>query len=222
MLERSEQAPPDWGQEHTQTEVRTVVLDESPDLVLFQELPGIVPYVETHDMIRSNPRSHSGNLATLVGHDVMDEQPTFTAIAGVGLLTTFVDRDLTVANVHLAPGKAGAQLRLEQLQAVVDASPTADLAVIGDTNTRTDEEQAIAQLGLTGPRPPEPTWNGRKNRFRGRSGEFLAYFSRPFVTADLQVTELRVLSDRWVAVDGARFHLSDHFGFAGSISNRGS
>lgn len=218
MLERSQQAPHDWTQEHTQAEVRTVVLDESPDLVLFQELPGVVPYVETHDMIRANPLSHSGNMATLVGHDLAEEEPTFLALKGIGLLVTFVERDITVANVHLAPGRGEAQLRLEQLQAVVDASPTADLAVIGDTNTRTSEEDAIAELGLSGSRPPEPTWDGRRNRFRGNSGDFVAYFSRFFATEGVRVDDVRVLSDRSVNVDGTAFHLSDHFGFCGSLS----
>ncbi len=217
MLERSLQAPQAWTQEHTQAEVRRIVLEMSPDIVLFQELPGIVPYVETHDMIRSNPCSHSGNLATLVGHDLMDEEPSFTTVAGVGVLVTFVERDLTVANVHLAPGRAGADDRLAQLRAVIDASPTADLAIIGDTNTRADEEDAIAGLGLTGKRPPEPTWNGRKNRFRGRDGEFLAYFTRHFATGDLRIDDVAVLANDPIVVDGHRFHLSDHFAIAGVI-----
>ena len=220
MLERSNEAPHDWTQEHTQAEVRNVVLDRSPDIVLFQELPGVVPYVETHDMIRANPMSHSGNLATLVGHDLMDEEPTFLALKGIGLLITFVERDLTVANVHLAPGRGEADHRLEQLRAVLDASPTADLAIIGDTNTRTDEEDDIADLGLRGDRPPEPTWNGRRNRFRGQSGNFLAYFSRHFATDGLRVDDVEVLSDRQITVDRQSFHLSDHFGFCGSISAR--
>lgn len=218
MLERSSEAPPDWGQEHTQAEVRTVVLDESPDLVLFQELPGIVPYVETHDMVRANPLSHSGNLATLAGHDLMEEETSFVALKGIGLLLTFIERDLTIANVHLAPGRGEAELRLDQLRAVIDASPTADLAVIGDTNTRTDEEDDIATLGLRGTRPPEPTWNGRKNRFRGESGNFIAYFSRFFATSSLRIDDVRVLSERQISVEQYAFHLSDHFGFCGTIS----
>ncbi len=221
MLERSAEAPPDWTQEHTQAEVREIVLDVSPDMVLFQELPGVVPYVETHDMIRSNPLSHSGNMATLVGHDLMEEAMSFEALRGIGLLTTFVDRDITIANVHLAPGKSGAELRLEQLQAVLDASPTAEVAIIGDTNTRTEEEQSIADLGLRGPRPPEATWNGKRNRFRSDAHQFVAYFSRFFVTDGLQIDDVHVLSDRRVVIDQFKFHLSDHFGLCGTISPEG-
>lgn len=218
MLERSDQAPIDWTQEHTQAEVRRVVLDVSPDIVLFQELPGVVPFVETHDMIRSNPLSHSGNMATLVGHDLMDEPPTFVTVPGVGLLTTFVDRDVTVANVHLAPGGAAAAERLEQLEMIIEASPTEDLAIIGDTNTRTDEEESIRRLGLTGTKPPEPTWNGRRNRFRSRSAEFVAYFTRYFVSKGLRIDEPTVLSEPTV-IDGHRFHLSDHFALSGLITS---
>lgn len=217
MFERSGEAPPDWTQEHTQAEVRRVVLETSPDLVLFQELPGIVPYVETHGMVRSNPLSHSGNLATLVGHDLIEEEPTVVTLAGFGILITFVERDITIANVHLAPGRAGVDRRLQQLEAVVAASPTADLAVVGDTNTRTDEESEIAKLGLRGPRPPEPTWNGRKNRFRGRTGDFKAYFTRYFVTGDLRVDGVSVLSDEAIKTEDHSFHLSDHYALAGQI-----
>ncbi|MGI9596733.1 MAG: endonuclease/exonuclease/phosphatase family protein [Acidimicrobiales bacterium] len=216
MLERSAEAPADWTTEHTQAEVRQTVLDTSPDVVLLQELPGIVPYVETHDMIRSNPRSHSGNMATLVGHDLMEEEPIHTTLAGAALLVTFVERDVTIANVHLAPGRAGAPQRLDQLRAIIDASPTGDLAIIGDTNTRTDEEQDIAGLGLVGVRPPSPTWDGRRNRFRGRSGEFKAYFTRAFLGGDLEVSDSAVLSSP-VETDRHSFHLSDHFALTGTL-----
>lgn len=218
MLERSADAPVDWSQEHTQAAVREVILDLSPDVVLLQELPGIVPYVETHAMLKANPMSHSGNLATLVGHHLMDEEILVAVVPGCGLLATFVDRDLTIANVHLAPGSAGTQDRLAQLEAIIAASPTSDLLVAGDTNTRTSEEADVAALGLRGSRPPEPTWNGRKNRFRGHSGDFIAYFSRYFATRDVLVKDLTVLSNRAQEVDGATFDLSDHYGFAGTVS----
>lgn len=218
MLERSQEAPPVWGQEHTQAEVRRVVLDVSPDIVLFQELPGIVPYVETHDMVRSNPMSHSGNLATLVGHDLMEEQLTVTTVPGVAVLTTFVERDVTVANVHLAPGRSGASDRIEQLRAVVETAPTNDVAVIGDTNTRTGEEAAIGGLGLQGARPPQPTWDSRRNRFRGESSEFVAYFTRFFVHGGLRIDQLSVLTDGVIGLDGRAFQVSDHFALSGAIN----
>ncbi len=218
MLERSSQAPAAWGEEHTQAAVRDVVLDLSPDVVLFQELPGVVPYVETHAMLKANPLSHSGNLATLVGHHLADEEIVHTVVPRCGLLATFVERDLTIANVHLSPSRAGADERLQQLELIIDASPTADLAVIGDTNTRSEEEEPIAAIGLTGDRPPRPTWDGRRNRFRGAEGNFVAYFSRHFTTSGLRVDDVTVLHDRGVTVDGAHFHLSDHFGFGGLIT----
>jgi endonuclease/exonuclease/phosphatase family metal-dependent hydrolase len=217
MLERSAQAPPTWGEEHTQAAVRDVVLDLSPDIVLFQELPGVVPYVETHEMVKANPMSHSGNLATLIGHHLADEETVHTVVPRCGLLLTFVERDLTIANVHLSPSRAGADERLTQLEAIIEASPTADLVVIGDTNTRTSEEQEIATLGLTGERPPRHTWDGRRNRFRGSTGDFVAYFSRHFASPDVDVEEVAVLTDRAMEVGPHRFHLSDHFGFTGTI-----
>ena len=218
MLERSLEAPHNWTQEHSQAGVREVILDASPDIVLLQELPGIVPYVETHDMIKANPITHSGNLATLVGHHLADEEIRHTVVARCALLTTFVERDLTVANVHLSPSKSGAEERTAQLEAIIDASPTSDLAVIGDTNTRTAEEQGIAAIGLRGERPPSATWDGRRNRFRGEAGNFLAYFSRHFASEGLLINQVSVLSDSGVSNAGAQFHLSDHYPFSGTIS----
>lgn len=219
MLERAPDAPTDWEQDHTMAEVRDIMLELSPDIILYQELPGVVPFVETHDMLRANPMSHSGNLATLVGNHLADETIDVAVVPGCAILATFVERDLTVANVHLAPGAVSADLRLEQLQAVVEASPTSDLLVAGDTNTRMAEEPHIAALGLSGHRPPEPTWNGHQNRFRGPEGEFIAFFSRHFATKDVRVEDVKVLSDRAVEVAGRSFHLSDHFGFGGTVAN---
>ncbi len=210
MLTRSLEAPPGWTQEHTEAEVRRFLLEWSPDVVLLQELPGVVPFVETHDMIRANPRSHSGNLAVLVGHHLLDEEITWSVVDGCAVLVTWPDRGLTVANVHLAPGSGAAALRLGQLRTIVDQAPTADVAIVGDTNTRRAEEVAIRAIGLATPRPPEPTWDGRRNPFNGPSGEFVAYFSRAFTAGEARVADQRVLPGR-VSVDGRSFHLSDHF-----------
>lgn len=219
MLERSPDAPADWEQDHTMAAVRDIMLELSPDVILYQELPGVVPFVETHDMVRANPMSHSGNLATLIGNHLADEPIDVAVVQGCAILVTFVERDLTVANVHLAPGAVSADLRLEQLQAVIEAAPTNDVLVAGDTNTRMAEEPDIAALGLVGKRPPEPTWNGHQNRFRGPEGEFIAFFSRYFATKDIRVDDVAVLSNRAVEVAGRSFHLSDHYGFMGTVEN---
>ena len=54
---------------------------------------------------------------------------------------------LTVANIHLAPGKGNTELRLSQLAAVIDSSPTERIAIIGDTNTRASEITKIKDSG---------------------------------------------------------------------------
>ncbi|MEM9566384.1 MAG: hypothetical protein AAGA93_27435 [Actinomycetota bacterium] len=210
MLGRSQEAPPDWTQEHVEAAVRELLLEWSPDVVVLQELPGLVPYVETHDMVRANPRSHSGNLATLLGNHLLDEEVSVDVVERCALLVTFAERDLTIANVHLAPGGGAAGVRLAQLQAVLATAPTDHVLVLGDTNTRRAEEVALAALGLGAPRPPEPTWDGRRNPFNGPSGEFVAYFTRALTAGAVNVTEQRVRPGR-IEADGRSFHLSDHF-----------
>jgi endonuclease/exonuclease/phosphatase family metal-dependent hydrolase len=218
MLGRSQEAPGSWSQEHTEARVRSLVLEWSPDLVTFQELPGIVPYVETHDMMRANPRSHSGNLATLVGNHLVDhlapEPPV--VVPRCAVLTAFPAWDLTVANVHLAPGRGASGLRLAQLQAVLDQAPTGEVLIIGDTNTRRAEEPLVASLGLATPRPPAPTWDGRRNPFNGPSGDFVAYFTRCFATSGIRILDQVVYPGR-VDDQGQAFHLSDHYALEVSI-----
>lgn len=210
MLGRSQEAPPGWTQEHVEAQVRELLLDWSPDLVLLQELPGIVPYVETHDMVRANPRSHSGNLAILVGNHLLDEEPAWSVVDGCAVLIELPGLDMTVANVHLAPGSGGAALRLAQIQAIVDQATTGRLLILGDTNTRTAEEATIQAVGLDTPRPPRPTWDGRRNPFHGPSGDFIAFFTRAFTAGPLAVIDQMVHPGR-VTTDGHSFHLSDHF-----------
>ena len=222
MLARSAQAPANWGQENTEFAVRQRVLAVEPDLVLFQELPRMVPYIDTHDMIKANPETHQGNLATLVSHDLLARtgRPSVKTIAGCAVLITLplvgTSDGVTVANVHLAPGPAAGGERLEQLARIVEASPTAALAVIGDTNTRVEETEALAEAGLTARKPPKATWNSRRNRFNRGGADFTAYFTRGFVTEGLQLTTQKVL-DSPEEIDGRRFHLSDHFALTGNI-----
>ena len=231
MLARSAEAPPAWGQEHTEFAVRQQVLDVEPDLVLFQELPRIVPYIDTHDMIKANPESHQGNLATLVSHDLLARcgQPDVRVVPSCAVLITLslkdrkssadADERITIANVHLAPGPGpeAAAERLAQLADVVEASPTPHLVVIGDTNTRVAELDALAVGGLSAPRPPKATWNSKRNRFNTTGPEFTAYFTRVFVTDQLRVTKQKVV-DSPTEADGHRFHLSDHFALTGSVT----
>ncbi len=215
MLERSAQAPQNWRQENTEAHVRATVLEQSPDLVLLQELPRMVPFIETHGMIKANPQSHSGNLAMLVKHELLDPEPAFTTVKGVAILATF--GDLTVANVHLAPGPAGTAERLEQLAKVVEASPTKRLLVVGDTNTRLDEEEALADAGLTGVKPSPATWNSKRNKFRHGGAEFTAYFTRWFASPGVTVTDVEVWNDP-IEASGHSFYPSDHFALAGTVT----
>ncbi|MDH4076636.1 MAG: hypothetical protein OEY41_01695 [Acidimicrobiia bacterium] len=223
LLERSAEAPPAWDQAASEAAVRDQVLALAPDIVLLQELPGLVPYVETHDMIRANPRTHSGHLATLVTHELMATEPAHRVVPGCAVLTTFTGAGagpaLTVANVHLAagPGAAATGERLAQLADVVEASPTEALLVVGDTNTREAEMVAVQAAGLVTVRPPRATWDSRRNRFRAGGAEFTAHFTRWIASPAVTVSEVTVWHQP-VVVDGHRFHLSDHFALSGRVS----
>ena len=216
LMERSDQAPATWRPDQSEARIRDFALARAPDLILFQELPGLVPFVETHDMAPANARGQSGDIATLVRRQMMaDITATRCPFA---VLTTLRGEEITIANVHLPSGKGAADDRLSAIRTIIDTSPTRKLAVIGDTNTRTAEEDAIADLGLIGARPPTATFNSRENRFRLGGREFTAYFTRAFHTADLTLTDQEVKTDPQGAGD-SRFYLSDHFALFGRLAH---
>lgn len=216
MLERSAQAPMFWESSATEAAVRDVVLDQAPDVVCYQELPGLVPFVETHSMIPANPKSHSGNLATLVANRLATTELKVATVEGCAILTTFVELDFTIANVHLPAGPGMAPERLMYLSKVIDASPTLPLVIVGDTNMRVEEAERFCAMGFSGDKPPAPTWDSRRNRFRSDAPEFSAYFTRWFASPGVAVTDVRVHAEP-VEHDDRRFHLSDHFALSGTV-----
>jgi len=217
MLERSAGAPPHWDSSATEAAVRQIVLDLEPDVVLYQELPGLVPFVETHAMVPANPTSHSGNLATLISNDLASTTVEVTTVDGAAVLSTFVELGLTIANVHLVPGKGASADRLMQLSQVIEASATLPLVIAGDTNMRLAEADALLDLGFSGDKPARPTWDSRRNRFRTDMAEFTAYFTRWFASPGVKVTDVKVHSQP-VEHDDYRFHISDHYALSGVIS----
>lgn len=220
MLERSAQAPAGWGMDQTEALVRRQVLAHDPDIVLFQELPRLVPYIETHGMVRANPQSHSGNLATLVRASLLAaDPPEVKTVAGCAILTTFRSLEITIANVHLAPGPGQDSLakRLDQMAQIVELSPTRRIVIVGDTNTRVAEADALSNAGLVGEPPPKHTWDSKRNRFRKDGARFSAYFTRWFASPGVLVTEVSVWDQPVKEVEGHSFHLSDHYALTGEI-----
>jgi len=221
LLERSAQAPSSWQDFHTDDTVRHLVLALEPDVVCMQELPR-VPFVETLALLQATTTTHSGNLATLVTHEMHGEDPPpIRVIEGSALLVEFAATDVlpafTLANVHLAPGSNGAELRRDQLARVLRTARTDEVVVVGDTNTRLEEAEALAEIGLVGDKPSRPTWNSRRNRFRHGGAEFSAYFTRWFATEGLTVTDAAVHDFPTEHAD-TKFWISDHFALSGTIT----
>jgi len=222
MMERSAQAP--FSLQHFEIEaaIRRFVLDEAPDIVCWQELPNQVPFVETLDLLQATTQSHSGRLATLVAKTVTaSTAPEVLAVDGVGLLTTFPEFEdrpaFSVANVHLEPGRGGVGRRLEQLGEIVSQSPTERILIIGDTNMRVADVEFVKQAGFAVPKPKRPTWNSKRNRFQADGFGFTAYFTRPFVSPGLAVSNM-VVHDKPTTVDGKTFYWSDHFALSATIT----
>ena len=217
LLERSAQAPLHWDAGATEAVVRSTVLDLAPDVVLYQELPGMVPFVETHSMIPANPRSHSGNLATLVANQLAATELRVATVDRCAVLTTFVELDLTIANVHLVAGRGAGPDRLMQLTKVIETSPTLPLLIVGDTNMRVAEADAITDLGLVSAKPPHPTWDSKRNGFRADAYEFSAYFTRWFASPGVTVSDVQVHRTPHEH-DDRSFFVSDHYALSGRIS----
>jgi hypothetical protein len=214
MMERSEYAPANWRMDQTEAIIRQTVLAADPDFVLFQELPGLVPYIDTHDMVPANAKGQSGDIATLVRRDLAPHIEATRSENAV--IARIKPADLDLVNVHLPSGAGGGFDRLARVKAIRNACRSTHMAVIGDSNTRTKEEKAIKALGLMGERPPEPTWNGRLGRFRRDARGYTSYFTRAFHSGGITLNAQKV----WTApvkASGATFHISDHFALSGVL-----
>lgn len=216
MMARSAEAPQHWEMFNTEAHVTDTVAELQPDIVLFQELPGLVPFVTSHAMVGANPKTHSGNLATLIKHELAPEAPKWATVGSFAL--SVVVGDLTVANVHLAPGRGVEDERLDQIQQIMAQRSTEALLIAGDTNTRISEEEAIGALGLKTHRPPRPTWNSKVNRFNRTGSDFSAYFSRWFVSEGVTVSKQWVGDKRRIDDASKRFYVSDHFVCGATVS----
>lgn len=214
LFERSDQAPLHWRTDNTEAKVRELVLELNPDFVFFQELPGIVPYVETHDMVPANRKSHSGDIATLAKKELMDDLKSWPVPGAV--MTEIKSLGLTIANVHLRPGGGAGWYRVANLNDIKQETKTDLLFVAGDTNTRLAEIEHIEQVGLIGDKPPEPTWDSHANKYRAGGREYTAYYTRYFHTDNLKVRDVKVWSDP-IVDDKFEFHLSDHFPISGKV-----
>ena len=218
LFQRSSEAPSDWRDDQTEAEVRKLVLRLDVDVVCFQELPAIVPYIETHDLAPANTVSHSGTIATLVRKPLL-ESTTSRPLGRFSVMTTFESLELSIANVHLEPGANGHEKRLRMLATIIRNCPTPDLIVVGDTNTRVAEESNIRRLELHGKRPPSPTWDSKANRFQEpdtNSRRFSAYFTRYFHSPSLKVDRVKV-HNQPTKHRSKQFYLSDHFPMSGTV-----
>lgn len=213
LMENSQAAPVGWRMDQAESLIRERVLSVDPDFVCFQELPGLVPYVETHELIPANTVSHCGNLATLVRRGLLDRVES-RAIGRCSVLSAIESAGISIANVHLPSGGHGKAARLAAIERIVSICPTPRLLVIGDTNTRIGETSAIEALGIRGELPPTPTWDSRRNQFRDDGKKYTAYFTRYFHGDGVRVKDVKVFDQYW-NLEGARFFLSDHFALAG-------
>ena len=215
MMNTSAEAPSGWRIDQTEALIRERILTEEIDIVCFQELPGMVPFVETHDLAPANTISHSGTIATIVRKELF-EGMVCRAIGRFAVACVFPKLSLTVVNVHLESTRGGAGQRLVQLRTLVNVCPTDSLLIVGDTNTRVAEEAAILDTGLLGKRPPAPTWDSRRNQHsdRASSKAFTCYFTRYFHNDQVAVEDVKV-HNQPLNFDGTEFFLSDHFAISG-------
>jgi len=215
MMNTSEEAPSGWRVDQTEALIRQRILEEDIDIVCFQELPAMVPFVETHELAPANTISHSGTIATIVKKELF-EGMVCRAVGRFAVVCVFPELSLSIANVHLESTRAGAGQRLVQLQTLFDVCPTDSLLIVGDTNTRVAEETAIFETGLLGKRPPVPTWDSRRNQHSSKASAkaFACYFTRYFHNDAVAVENVKV-HDRPLNFDDTEFFLSDHFAISG-------
>lgn len=176
----------------------------------------MVPYVETHDLLPANTISHCGNIATIVRKELM-EYVKADVVDRFAVIAKIESANLTLANVHLEPGRNGAGRRKEMIATISNGCETDGLIIVGDTNSRLEEEKKLEDLGLVGEKPPKATWDTRANRFREDGPKFTAYFTRYFHNESTRVKDVEVW-DEPIVFENRKFHLSDHFALSGRVS----
>ncbi len=216
MMQRSMEAPYQWTVEHTEEAIRTFLVERDPDLVLLQELPGLVPYVESHALVPATTVSHMGNLAILVRRSLVEE---LVAVVEPGIAVLIRLPSLTIANVHLAPGPDAAVIRLAMVHQILARAGAGPLVMVGDTNMRKAEWKLVAEAGLEPVPAPGPTWDSRQNPFNGDGPAFTAYFTSVFRRGAVDVADLAVWTEPTEFM-GRRFHLSDHYPLSGILEPR--
>ena len=220
MMNTSNEAPNGWRVDQTEALIRQRVLEENIDIVCFQELPAMVPFVETHELAPANTISHSGTIATIVKKELF-EGMVCRAVGRFAVVCVFPKLSLSIANVHLESTRGGAGQRLMQLRTLFNVCPTDSLLIVGDTNTRIAEEAAIFEMGLLGERPPAPTWDSRRNQHSSKASAkaFSCYFTRYFHNDAVTVDNVKV-HNQPLNFDGIEFFLSDHFAISGGAKVR--
>lgn len=217
MMNTSAKAPNGWRIDETEALIRKRVLEHEIDIVCFQELPAMVPYIETHALAPANTISHSGTIATVIRKSIF-EGMVCRAIGRFAVVCVLPSLSLSIANVHLESGPGGTEKRFTQLKTLADVCPTPGLLIVGDTNTRIAEETKLAEIGLLGKRPPSPTWDSRRNQYSAeRPNAFSAYFTRYFHNAAVRVSDVNVFN-RPLKLRGQSFFLSDHFAMSGTVA----
>ena len=215
MLAPSDSAPVSWRVDQTEAEIRRQVLELQPDFVFFQELPAMVPFIETHNLLSAHTISHSGTIATLIKKELAD---LFQAgkIERFAVTASSQELGITLANVHFVPGRGESGRRQEMMKKIASQFGDQGLLIVGDTNTRVEEVAGFESLGLVGRKPPAPTWDTHSNRFRHDAPKFKAYFTRYFHNSKVVVDSVKVFDDP-VQADGKSFYLSDHFPMSGIV-----
>ena len=145
MMNTSAEAPSNWRIDQTESLIRQRVLEENSDVVCFQELPAMVPFIETHELAPANTISHSGTIATIVRKELF-EGMVCRPVGRFAVVCVFPKLSLTVANVHLESTRNGAEQRLVQLRTLLNVCPTDSLLIVGDTNTRVAEELSLIHI----------------------------------------------------------------------------
>ena len=230
-------APRDWFEAYNTQQnqsLKNYLLQESPTFIALQEVPypkwplNIIS-IEHYIPLGSVP-SHCGYTTLLIQKSLAQTVKTvFQVGPSVVAILTGKAHTLAVASCHLAPSKANAAARLEQMRAVVHCCKEhADHWIIaGDMNMRTAEDTHIEQLDrlpltdawkICGTPNNKWTWNSQKNHYHPppRHG-FMARFDRIYSWPNtLQPKHFRRIGDQPIAKK-AHF-ASDHFGIFAAYS----
>jgi endonuclease/exonuclease/phosphatase family metal-dependent hydrolase len=224
-----------WNVEENREKILKTILDTDSDVVCLQEASGVTEVLSSKYTLVDSCFSHAGGTEIWVktsitaskleikrdSKQLLGEEEGEAVYLEFGPGVAAIIDNTAYISVHLPPSKRGADLRLQAFQDILESLPSNVKAfvIVGDTNMRIAENDAVEALGLVdawkqmgSKKINENTWDSYVNLYHKEGYAFSCRFDRMYLRG-LNCTSFRLMAN--TKTDGS--YLSDHFGILADV-----